>query len=213
MKPLLVFFLMLPLVLAGCATTRTGSQSQQPQLISMTSLPSISAAYSSNGLKLNVLFHVRDDGSVTDVRLMESSGDTTWDNTAIDSMKLWRFSAFQDLSQAGRWIRNTIVLQIQAPTILTLGELISKDPQEADSLYSLCANDMAFDTLLKQNAPGTAEPLGKIIGAVDIARYPEHVREALRKLGINQITHPLRLGTRYFIFKRYKPDGTLDSPL
>ena len=52
-----------------------------------------------------------------------------------------------------------------------------------------------------------AHLMGKITGEVDIARYPKRVRDALRKLGINQITHPLRIGAKFTIFKRYVPDG------
>lgn len=212
MKHLLLPLFILSLILIGCATTKPVPPSDQPELIGMTSLPTISANYSMSGLKLNVMFQVRNDGSVSEVNLMKSSGDPDWDRAAIDSMKLWHFTPSQtDKPAAERWIRNTIILQVQEPMVLTLGELKAGSQQEADSLYALLQNGSNFETLSKQIAPGSADPRGKFIGAVDIARYPKHVRDALRKLAINQITPPLRIGTQYLIYKRFKPDGA-DMP-
>ena len=202
------------LILAGCATTQQPeTQSEQPELITMTSLPPVSTNYPASGLKLKILFHIRDDGSVTEVKMIGSSVDPDWDRVAIDSMKKWQFAPFRSQgSGAERWIRNTIILQVQEPTVLTLGELSASSQEAADSLYALVDNGSEFEPLMKQVVSGTSELQGRFIGAVDIARYPKHVRDALRKLGLNQMTHPLRIGSRHVIFKRYKPDGIEDLP-
>ena len=195
-------------ILAGCATTQPGSSSNLPELISMTSLPQISAVYPMGGLKLNVLFHVRDDGTVEEVKLLKSSGDPDWDKAAIDSMKLWRFTALHEESpDQGRWIRTTVILQIQEPTVLTLAEINTNSFEEADSLYALLQGGSDFESLCKQEAPGSSGHQGKFLGAVDIARYPNHVRNALRNLGVNEVTKPLRIGNKFLLFKRYKPAG------
>lgn len=212
MKPQIIF--LLAFIIIGCAANQqTESPSQQPELISMTSLPSIAPTSSTIGLKLNVLFHVKGDGWVTEVKLLGSSGDPEWDRAAVDSMKQWRFTAnhFDSLS-AGQWIRSMIVLQVQEPTVLTLGEMSVDTPQAADSLYALIQTGTEFEVLSKQVAPGASTPIGKFLGAVDIARYPKHVRDSLRRLGMNDCTHPIRIGSKFTIFKRYKPDGTLDLP-
>jgi len=207
MKYQVVFFTIVLVLVAGCATTQPASPSEQPELVAMTSLPPVSAMYPSNGLKLNVLFHVRGDGSIIDVKLMGSSGDADWDRAATDSMKQWRFAPLtQDNVAVERWVRNTIILQVQEPTVLTLGELNASTQQDADSLHTLLDAGSDFNELMKQVVPGSTEPRGKFLGAVDIARFPRHVRDALRKLGFNQVTSPLRVGTTYVIYKRYKPD-------
>jgi TonB family protein len=139
------------LLLAGCATTKeTESPSEQPELISMTALPPVAPNFPTNGLKLNILFHVKGDGSVTDVRMLGSSGDPSWDHFAIDSMKQWRFTANRSDSISNeRWIRNTIILQVQEPVVLTLGVLTVGSQQEVDSLYALLHNGTDFDVLSK----------------------------------------------------------------
>jgi TonB family protein len=207
-----LFFVML--MLAGCATTKQMElPSDQPELITMTSLPPVARMIPANGLKLNILFHIRGDGSVTKVRMLGSSGDPDWDRSAIDSMRQWRFTANElDRLDAGQWIRNTIILQVQEPTIMTLGELTVGSQPEADSLYFLLQHGSDFDALLRQVAPGASAPIGRFIGSIDIAKYPKHVRDELRKLGRNEITRPLRVGATYVIYKRYKPDGLQDLP-
>lgn len=211
MKHLFVSFLLpaLVLMLVGCATTQQPeAPSDQPELITMTSLPPVSSMYPASGLKLKMLFHVRGDGSVSEVKMMGSSGDPDWDKGAIDSMSRWQFNAFEPgNASAERWIRNTIILQVQEPTILNLAELSTTSQQTADSLYNLVDGGADFDALVKQAVAGGKDAMGKITGEVDIARYPKRVRDALRKLGINQITHPLRIGAKFTIFKRYVPDG------
>jgi TonB family protein len=201
-------------LLVGCGTSQqTESPSDQPELIIMTSLPPVAPGFPTNGLKINVLFHATSDGSVTEVRMLGSSGDPVWDRSAIDSMKQWRFAPYQVSGPpSSRWIRNTIILQVQEPTILTLGELTVATQQEADSLYTLIRGGMDFDAISKQIAAGTSTALGKFLGMVDIARYPKHVRDELRKLALNEITPPLRIGSKYKIYKRYMPDGPADMP-
>jgi TonB family protein len=214
MRPLIISSFAVLLILAGCTTTQVAnSPADQPELVTMTSLPLVAPNFPTNGLRLKVLFHVMGNGSVAEVRFLGSSGDPDWDHAAIDSMKQWRFVMENlDSAQAGRWIRNTIILQVQEPTVLTLGELNAKSQQMADSLYALLQNGSDFDALIKQVTPGTSSPIGRFIGAVDIARYPKHVRDQIRQLGINEISRPIRVGTNYTIYKRYKPDGLLDLP-
>ena len=214
MKTLIVVLFAVAMIFYGCSTTQQAeSNADQPEIISMTSLPPVAPNFPTNGLRLKILFHISGSGSVMDVKLLSSSGDPDWDHTAIDSMKQWRFAATNiDSLSSGRWIRNTIVLQVQEPLVLTLGELTVDNQSMADSLYSLLQNGSNFDAISKQVLPGGSAPIGRFIGAVDIARYPKHVRDELRKLVLNDCTHPLRIGSKFTIFKRYKPDGIFDIP-
>jgi TonB family protein len=169
--------------------------------------------FSAGGLKLNVMFRVHNDGNVAEVKLVTSSGDPDWDKAAIDSMKDWHFSAWvPDGLPAECWVRNTCVVQVQEPLVLTLGQLTAPTMEEADSLYSLLEGGMDFDLLAKETRPGTTEKYGTYIGSADVASYPHQVRVELRKLAVNGFTHPVRVGTSYVIYKRYVGDGSRTLP-
>ncbi len=169
--------------------------------------------FPSTGLRLKMMFHIKHDGSIVEAKMMNSSGDPTWDKGAVDSMMKWQFSALPASDNApDKWIRNTVILQVQEPTILTLGQLVSANQQVADSLYGLLKGGTDFDALIKQVPSGATQPLGRFLGAVDIARYPKAVRDALRKLGINEFTAPIRVGNEYVVYKRYMPDGLDENP-
>jgi TonB family protein len=214
MKNLCVSLLIsaITILLCGCASTQPSMSSpDQPELISMTSLPPVSSMYPASGVKLKMLFHVKRDGSIMEVKMMNSSGDPSWDKGAVDSMSKWQFSAFPASDTSPDiWVRNTVILQVQEPIILTLGELVTTNQQVADSLYAMLKGGADFDALTKQVPAGAKEPLGRFLGATDIARYPKSVRDALSNLGINEFTAPLRIGTEFVIYKRYLPDGMED---
>jgi hypothetical protein len=87
---------------------------------------------------------------------------------------------------------------------LTLGELVAAGQHEADSLYELLNSGVTFASVARQFISGSSVERGRILGAVSIETYPERVRNELRKLDVNDFTHPLRLGTDYVIFMRFE---------
>lgn len=198
-------FVALFLLLTGCATTRqAGAPSEEIEVISIAPLPPLPAGSSIGGLTLDVLFHVANDGTVLDARLLKPSGDTDWDSLAIQAMKNWRFAvAGVDTPPASRWSRHKVIVQVQEPIVMTLGELVSASQREADSLYTLIKKGVDFDTLAKRSRGEESVSYCRCPGAVEIARYPRQIREALMKLRINDVTRPLRLGPNYVIYKRF----------
>ncbi len=198
------------LSLGGCSASQPGEKSlNQPELVSMTSLPALTSSYAYSGLKLNVLFQIRNDGSVADVKMLGTNDNSEWDLAAIDSMKQWRFTAAPSVgSHENQWLRTTIIVQVQEPTIVTLGELKSGNQQEADSLYALLENGIDFESLARQTRPGTTTQIGRFLGSVELSIYPHHVRLELQKLSVNNYTRPIRIGTDYVIYKRFRPDGS-----
>ena len=214
MKYTLTFLLIILLMLTGCAvTTRVDDANSKLELVGMSSLPPQPSISLAGKLRLNVLFRVLNNGTVADVRMLGSSGDSEWDVLAIDSMKQWRFAVItSDSSTAEHWVRYTVIVHAEELNVMTLGQLVADSQQEADSLYALLKGRITFDTLAKQPRARSSNELGRFLGAIDIARYPQHVRNELRKLEVNDFTHPLRLGANYIIYKRFNHEGSSNLP-
>jgi TonB family protein len=200
------------ILLVGCAgELQTVTPTDTAEVVSMTSLPPLTTPSYRSQLKLTALFRTRADGTVMEVRLLTSSGDLPWDAAARDSMRLWRFApARQDWSTPDRWIRCAVTVRVEPRIVMALGELTTTSEREADSLYSLLLAGVDFDTLAKRIRGGLSGPGG---GAdVDIAKFPLHVRNELRRLDVNGVTRPLRLGDTYVIYKRFDHDRSTGVP-
>jgi len=194
------------LLFIGCATTQHApTPSGQQELVAMTPLPPLASISFLGGLKLNAMFRLQNDGSVAEVKLLRSSGDPSWDAGAIDSMKQWRFAPLpQDTAPADHWIRFAIVVQVQEPVVMNLGEISSPDQREADSLYVLLQHGASFDSLARRGRQAGSPETDWFFPSVNIARYPQYVREQLAGLRANTFTRPLRVGTKYMIYQRFR---------
>jgi TonB family protein len=192
-------------VFAACCTHREAmTPPETVDIVRMTSLPPIEQREYQSQFKVNVIFHVRKDGSIADVRVLSSSGDELWDVTAADSMRNWRFSPLPPDSPAeGVFIRRTILVQIQESVFLTLGELYAGSREEADSFYTLLRQGYDFLKLVSEIEAKTSTDRGGFMGTVNIAQYPEQVRDRLRKLREYEMTQPIRVGDTYVIYKRF----------
>lgn len=203
-------FLIIILFIWGCSPPpeRTGIP-MAPEIISMTSLPPLTEDSQLKKPELPVIFLIKDDGTVEDVKLLATSGNPDWDNAVIDSLKKWRFTPpIDDIDINGRWIRYRIRIEIEEPVFMNLGEIVAFSKDEADSLYLLLRKKTDFIDLAGHIREGTTETIGNIIGTVNIARFPEHVRKELRKLRVNQYTQPVRIGDTYIIYKRFDDHKT-----
>ena len=183
------------LLLTGCGgTQQLTTPVERLELISMTSLPPITSKAYPTGMRLNVLIHVLQDGTVENVRMLGSSGDGEWDSLALQSMKQWRYAPLRHNGvPADVWFRQLVVVQLQEPIVMTIGELRSASLHEADSLYALLEKGTDLDLLFKH-----------AMGTFDIAKYPQNVREKVRSLSEGENTSPLRLGDTYVIYKRFR---------
>jgi len=143
-------------------------------------------------MRLNVLIHILQDGTVESVRMLGSSDHGEWDSLALQCIREWRYAPFRrDGVPVDIWFRQLVVLQIQEPIVLTIGELVSSTPHEADSLYALLEKGTDLDSL-------SAGPSVHLISQI-----PENARTATRKLGSGEYTSPLRRGEQYVIYKRF----------
>jgi|WetSurMetagenome_2_1015567.scaffolds.fasta_scaffold556947_1 TonB family protein len=204
MKSALVVLLVL---FMGCTSTRpTDVSSDRTEVISLAPLPPLTAKTHLWGVTLDVVFHLQSDGTVLDAKMERSSGDAEWDSLAVGSMKQWRFAPLvKDGRVFDSWIRHKLIVQVQEPIVMIIGELACTRREEADSLHSLIEKGSDFTALMMQAERGSSAAGCRCPGAVEISRYPRHIREQLKKLGVSEVTSPLRLGSNYMIYRRY-PD-------
>lgn len=183
------------LLLTGCAGTQeVAAPAERVELISMTPLPPIAQGSYHAGMRLNVLIHIQPDGTVEDVRMLGSSGDVGWDSLALQNIRRWRYAPFhRDGVPVDVWFRQQVVIKIQEPVVMTIGELVSSTLHEADSLHALLEKGIDLDSLLR-----------RAIGTFDIAKYPEKIRDVLKRLDPGEYTSPLRRGDEYVIYKRFE---------
>ncbi len=192
----------------GCASTQQAdTPTNQPELISMAPLPKIVSAVPVEGLRLNVLMHIAEDGTVPEVKLLRSGGTLEWDSLAVQSIKKWQFTVpLRDGVPVSLWIRRDVIVQIQDRIVRNIGELVAATRREADSLYALIKDGLEFESLAGQVRGTLSGEPGGYLGAVDLAIFPQHVRKVLQRLGEDQITQPLRVGEKFVIFKRLRKD-------
>ena len=126
--------------------------------------------------------------------MLRSSGDVGWDSLALQRMRRWRYAPFRrDGVPVDVWFHQQVILRIQEPTVMTVGELVSSSPYVADSLHTLLEKGIDLDSLFRRS-----------IGTFDIAKYPKNVRDALNRLDTGEYTNPLRRGDEYVIYKRFE---------
>lgn len=201
MKPVTVILLAALWAPAGCRTSEPVT-APRPELVHISSLPTLDPFVHPQQLTLNILFCILRDGTVGDLRMLGTSGDAKWDAAAIDSMRAWLFTGVPDATPPeGLWIRQVIIVKAEERLVMTLGELTVASEHEADSLYALLEKGVAFESLLgRDGAPPRAS--AAILGPVDISQYPGRVRDKLRDLDVYDVTRPIRVGVHYVIYQR-----------
>lgn len=199
--------LFLMFLLAGCsAIQQTETPYEPPELVKSAPLPPILTVVPRGGMRLNVMILVLKDGTVGNVRLLESSGDPDWDSLALHSIMKWQFTAARrEGTPVEVWIRQPLLVQLRDPIIRILAELVCGAQREADSLYSLVKDGTDFDSLCRQAVLVSGERSGSF-GSVDVSLYAPHLRDELLRLREGEVSRPLRVGDRFIIYKRLKKD-------
>jgi TonB family protein len=199
--------LFLTILLAGCsAIPQTETPIKPPELVKSARLPPILSVVPGEGMRFNVKILVLKDGTVGDVKLLESSGDAEWDSLALHSIMKWQFvPARADGRPMDVWVRQPLVVQLRDPIIRVLAGLVSATEHEADSLYSLVEHGMDFDSLLRQAVQVSGER-GRALGAVDISVYAPPLRDELLRLREGEVSRPLRFGDGFILYKRLKKE-------
>jgi len=197
--------ILLMVAFIGCTTSQQAQlPSDQPELVSLTPLPPLNSEFSYSGLRLNVLLHILKDGSIDQVRMLSTSGDEEWDSLARQCIQEWKFSSpLRDGVVSDLWVRQMLIVQVQSPMTIAVGEMEAATRGEADSLYALMQNGVEFDSLARELQQSSSAVRVRFLGAVDVAVFAPQVRTELRGLAENDITRPIRVGNSFVIYKRF----------
>lgn len=184
-------------VLNGCTAKREAGSP-----VETTELPVFEGEKETDYLELSVLFLLSEDGSVEDLQLVNSSGDALWDSAAIDSIKNWRFPPTSESEK--KWVRRTVRIEIIPAEIINLGELVFRNKNEADLMYSRLRAGVSFERMVRETQQGnTLAREGRFRPDVETAEYPIKISQMLMKLEEGQYSKPVPMDGEYLIFKRY----------
>lgn len=205
------FLLFSILIVAGCSSRGViGPDPSIPYPVTMALFPVLEEPGALDNIMLDVLFYVRHDGIVEDVALAKPAISSSWDAAAIDSMKKWVFTRPPShLTENGIWLRRTVKVEFEEPMIMDLVALYVNDEAVADSLFRRFhwrtdlqrdfadpgAHDFSYQVQVERD--------------INISRYPDHVRNELKKLKINGYTRPIRVDRQYVIFQRLERKADL----
>ena len=184
-------------VLIGC----TAHQEAAKQ-VETTELPVFEGEEAKDRLELSVLFLLSEDGIVEDLKLISSSGDVQWDSAAVDSLKNWRFPPHSDPEK--RWVRRTVRVEIIPSETLNIGELVFRNKNDADLIYSRLRAGASFERTVRETQQGNTVAIeGRIRAEVETTEYPIEISKILIGLEEGRFSRPVQVNNKFIIFKRY----------
>lgn len=192
-------------IFAGCCTTRPYSDAiTPPQLLEINQLPSVPETIYSPNFVINAEMLVGENGSVSNVKLLNSSGDKEWDSLAVASIERWKFSPARLHDKPIKLlIRRKIKVKFANPVYMNLSEILCRTFDYADSAYQALKNGDDFGKVAERYSIESSNKMkGGSLGKVDIYRYPEEIQSQLLGLSENEFTEPISYGENYIIFKR-----------
>jgi TonB family protein len=191
------------LFLFGCASSQTTVDMSVPQLLVKYPLPTVpNKAYKPN-FEIEMQMLIAENGTVSQVKLLNSSGSNDWDSLAVETIKKWRFSpAIIDNKPVSRWIHQKALVMYTNPLYLNLGEILCKTSSEADSVYTYLKNGVNFSELVMQHSIAVTRDKNGELGEVNIYQYSEQISNILVHLNVDEFTKPIQYGYKYIIFKR-----------
>lgn len=184
--------------LTGCGTTTTMPQAQE-----RAELPVFPGEVPTDVVELPAIFHIERDGSVKDVQLLETSGNSEWDTVAADSMKKWKFTPPEDDNEV--YIRKNIKITFVRSKTIKLAMLVAHDEEEARLLHARLRTGLGFERLARQIDEGTAPGKeGKILNEVNTSEFSANIERILLELDPGDYSNPVLYNGEFVIFKRYR---------
>jgi len=193
------------LLFLGCASSVPPSYlDETPRLIETTSLPPLptSIVYR-NEIILEVKLHVGADGTVRDLIWVASSRNKEWDSLAANRIMTWKYNpASKEGKNVPIWVRQSVkVVTVEAEALL-LREIVCLERAIADSVYAMLKVGADFAELARKFSISETAKEGGYRGKLNLAVFPLTIRDRLSRLGNEEVTEPLLLGSKYVIYKR-----------
>ncbi len=203
MKPLvlclsLIFF-------SDCSSIQQTNGLTLPELVYQYPLPAFPKPLTSSPLRIDLKIFISENGSVREVELMNSSGSLSWDSSATNAIRQWKYSpARYEDKPVSIWLRQTAIVKFSDPLYLLLGEIIFNSEEEADSAFTLLEAGADFSEIVRKYSVGSSRSNSGSLGTVNVQIFPEQIKKILLKLKNGDHTAPLKHGEQFAIFKRLK---------
>jgi len=201
MKPYIILICLV--ILTGCSSVKQTTINHAPVLLVQHPFPSVPLSLSQPDIMLSAEILIREDGSVTDVRMLRGSGIKEWDSIAAATIRTWEYSPMRaDNKPVSCWVHQKMRVRIAEPILYSLSALLFPSYEIADSFYTNLAEGRKFEEIA--NSVTHSPSLGQYIdiGKVDIYQYSDFIRNSLTNLSEGDFTKPIKYDDHYIIFKR-----------
>ncbi len=193
------------LILSGCSSVQQISNNHAPVLLVQHPFPAIPASICRPDYLLVADLLILADGSVSEVKLMNTSGNKEWDAIAASTIKTWQYSPLKiDDKPTSCWVHQKMRVRIEEPMIFSLAAVLCPTSEQADSVYRHLISGRSFKDIAKDFSVLPAQGDQYELGDVDIYQYPDFIRLHLVNLNEGEFTKPLKYDDSYIIFKRVK---------
>jgi TonB family protein len=201
------FFVIIIIVVVfiGCIPTQQITDLSTPRVLVQDPLPAFPESIKDIPLEISMALFITEDGSVTQVRLMKSSGSSSWDSLAITTIMRWQFvPANINDKPISAWFHLRAPIRYMKPLYVTLAEIVCSTRERIDSVYEALRQEKDFNELAVCYSIDPSRGNKGVIGEVNIFCYPEQIRRIVSDLEIDEFTEPIQYGDQYVIFKRLK---------
>jgi len=201
MKPLVLLTSLI--LFSACSSTHETTGITLPELIYQHPLPAFPKPLSTSYLRIGLKIFVGENGTVRDVVLTNSSGNLSWDSSAVQAILQWKYApARYETKPVSIWLRQTAVVKFSDPQYLVLGEILFNHKEEADTAFALLEMGADFSEIVEKYSVAPSRSNKGSLGSVNIQIFPEHIKNTLLRLERGDYTAPLKQGDQYAIFKR-----------
>ena len=190
---------------SGCSSVQQIANNHAPVLLIQHPFPAVPSSVCKPNFYLVADILILEDGSVSDVKLMNRSGNKEWDDIAVSTIKTWKYSPLKiDDKPTSCWVHQKMRVSVAEPIIFSLAAIMCSSFEQADSVYHHLISGLNFIEVAKDHTIQPIEGDKYEIGDVDIYQYPDYIRLSLMNLNEGEYTKPIKYDDSYVIFKLIK---------
>ncbi len=199
-------FIFLVFIIAGCSYFKPEESTvTQPKLLKQSALPTLTQSTFNDKYEFICEMLVNTNGDVERAKLLNSSGDETWDSLAVQSLLKWKYSpAMLKDHPIKMLVRSKIIVLFSQPIIISLAEIELKNLSQADSVYNALISGADFTELVLKYSISSSRNNKGFLGEVNVKLFSKNISTVLVELDEDEFTKPLGYGDHFIIFKRLK---------